>query len=555
MIELSKAKGQTFVFGAVILIISNILTKLIGAVLRIPLTNIVGVEGMAYYNAAYSIYVSFYMISTAGIPVAVSRMIASANSKNKHREIKKIFNVALILFFVIGFVGTAAMMIFAKQFANSANMPGSYYAMLAIAPTIFFICISSAYRGYFQGLQNMVPTAVSQVIEALGKLCIGIFAAVYFTANGYPMHIVAAFVILGVTIGLLLSTVYAMIIKAMYNASAEYKNNLVDTDVSCRTNKAILRELVLIAIPVTLASSIMGLTNVVDTMFLANGLEVSGVTKTAATSYYGTYTSMVFPLFNLVPPFIYPFAISAIPAISAAMSVGNREKVHRDIESAFRNCAIIAIPCAIGLGVLSDRIISFLFEQETIYNGNTYISTLDIAAPALSTVAVGIVFLGVISITNSVLQACQKEKYTIISTVSGIVVKIIATWSLSRIPDFGVLGAAIGTLLCYFTIMAVNVVCMIKTVGFVPNVVKIFAKPVVSGVACGVVALACTNGLDTLGMSHRLVTLISIAAAGVTYLIVLLALKGLNEYDVRMMPKGDKLCRILDKLHVLEKGE
>ena len=148
--------------GALILMISNIAVKLIGAFLRIPLTNIIGVEGMAYYNAAYSIYVTFYTISTAGIPVAVSRMIATANSQNNHKEIKKIFKVAFWLFFVIGVVGTTVMMLFAKQFAASSKMPDSFYAMLAIAPTIFFICLSSAYRGYFQGLQNMTPTAVSQ---------------------------------------------------------------------------------------------------------------------------------------------------------------------------------------------------------------------------------------------------------------------------------------------------------------------------------------------------------------------------------------------------------
>ena len=261
----------------------------------------------------------------------------------------------------------------------------------------------------------------------------------------------------------------------MYTSSSEYKYSIENSVECTRTSKDILFELVKIAIPITLASSIMGLTNVVDTMLLANGLEASGVTAKAATAYYGTYTSMVFPLFNLAPPFIYPFAISVIPAISSALAVDNKEKAFKDIESAFRNCAIIAIPCAIGMGCCSRNIISFLFGEEIIYNGSQQISTLDLAAPALSAISVGIFFLGVISITNSVLQASKKESYTIISTVSGIVVKIVATYFLSRIPDFGVLGSALGTLLGYFTIMCFNLFFMMTKTGYVPNASKIFS--------------------------------------------------------------------------------
>jgi len=267
--DLSKSRGQTLMFGAVILMISNVLVKIIGSFLRIPLTNIIGVEGMAYYNAAYSIYVTFYTVSTAGIPVAVSRMIATANSENKHKEIKKIFNVAFGLFFVIGVVGTAIMMLFSRQFAVGAKMPDAYLAMLCIAPTIFFICLSSAYRGYFQGLSNMTPTAVSQVIEALAKVIIGIFCAVYFTRQGYPVHQVAAYVILGVTIGVFLGVIYGAVTKAMFVSAEEKRQSFCGSLEICRSSRSILKELVIIAIPITLASSIMGLTNIVDTMLFA----------------------------------------------------------------------------------------------------------------------------------------------------------------------------------------------------------------------------------------------------------------------------------------------
>lgn len=555
MIFLAKIKGQTLMFGALILMISNVAVKLIGAFLRIPLTNIIGVEGMAYYNAAYSIYVTFYTISTAGIPVAVSRMIATANSKNNHREIKKIFNVAFWLFFAIGITGTAVMMLFARQFSASAKMNDAYFAMLAIAPTIFFICLSSAYRGYFQGLQNMTPTAVSQVIEALAKCGIGIFAAVYFTKKGYPVHKVAAFVILGVTIGVFLGVVYGVIIKAMYSSNSEYKNNLKNCNSNCRSSKAILKELILIAIPITLASSIMGLTNVVDTMLFANGLQATGLSEKAATSYYGTYTSMVYPLFNLVPPFIYTFAISAIPAVSAAIAVDDRKKAARDIESSFRNCAIIAIPCAIGLGTLSERVISFLFEDEKIeINRKIAVSAVNLAAPALSVISIGILFLGIISITNAVLQACSKERYTIISTASGIAVKFLGTLILPRISGLGLLGAAISTLLCYFTIMCLNLYFMFSKTGFKIKAKNVFAKPLISGILCGAAAVVTSLIMGLTPFYGRIGTIVSIAVAAIVYFVSLIAFKGINRYDVMMMPKGQKLCSVLDRFNLLDKG-
>lgn len=535
--------------------ISNIAVKLIGAFLRIPLTNIIGVEGMAYYNAAYSIYVTFYTISTAGIPVAVSRMIATANSQNNHKEIKKIFKVAFWLFFVIGVVGTTVMMLFSKQFAASSKMPDSFYAMLAIAPTIFFICLSSAYRGYFQGLQNMTPTAVSQVIEAFAKFGIGIFAAIYFTKNNYPVHVVASFVILGVTIGVLLGVVYGAITKALYSSGSEQRGSLNEGSINCRSGKSILKELIVIAIPITLASSIMGLTNVVDTMLFANGLQSIGISEKAATSFYGTYTSMVYPLFNLVPPFIYTFAISAIPAVSAAIAVNDRKKASRDIESSFRNCAIIAIPCAIGLGTLSKRVISFLFEDEKIVlNDKIAVSATNIAAPALSVISVGILFLGIISITNAVLQACKKERYTIISTASGVVVKIIGTYILSRVHGFGLLGAAISTLLCYFIIMCLNLFFMFTKTGFKIKA-GIFVKPLISGILCGVAAILVSILMNNTPFYGRIGTIVSIAIAAVVYFISLIVLKGLNRYDVMMMPKGAKLCSLLDRFNLLEKGD
>lgn len=545
---MSKQKSQTYVFGAVILMLSNVLVKVIGAVFKIPLTNTIGVDGMAYFNAAYSIYVSLYMISTAGLPVAISRMVAASNSRGNLKEVNRIFTIALRLFVVIGLAGTVVMIAFSRSFATFSKLTDSYLAMIAIAPTLFFICLSSAARGYFQGLQNMVPTAVSNILEAVGKLGIGLLSAWYFyIVKHYELPLVAAFVISGVTIGVIGATVYIYIVKARYHASSEYKQRLAaSTDMPVRTWQSLLRELIVTAIPIVLASSIMGLTNTIDTFIMARRLVEAGITEAAAASFYGTYSSMVVPLFNMIPPLIYPFAIGIIPALSAAIAAGKKEECAGQMESAFRMASIIAFPCAIGMGVLSENIISFLYRTEAIDTGSGQVTTLTLASEALSVISCSIFFLGIIAITNSILQAHRYERKTILSTTTGIVVKLIMTYLISGIPGIGILGSAIGTALCYLTIMSMNLYFVIRYTGFVPQIRRVFLKPLISGILCGVVAWGIAYALSG-HLPAKLVTLASIACAALVYVVVLLFIKGINRAEVLMLPKGEKICAFLEK--------
>ena len=554
---LVKEKSQTFVFGAVILMVSNILVKVIGAVFKIPLTNTIGVDGMAYFNAAYSIYVALYNISTSGLPVAVSRMVAAENSRGNLREVNRIFSVAFRLFFMIGLAGMLVMIAFSRSFAAFSKLHDSYLAMIAIAPTLFFICFSSAARGYFQGLQNMVPTAVSGIIEAVGKLGIGLAAAWYFYKIQHEsLPRVAAFVISGVTIGVLAATVYVYIVKFRFCRSKEYRARLFDAPLAPeRSQSSILKELVVTAIPIVLASSIMGLTSTVDTFFMTRRLLLTGLSEAAATSFYGTYSAMVVPLFNMIPPLIYPFAIGIIPALSSAISRKNHEECALQTESAFRLAAIIAIPCAVGMGALSKNIVSFLFSgSEKAINAGAYsVTTTDLAASALTVLAPAIFFLGMIAITNSVLQAYRFERKPILSTTAGIVVKIVLTYILSGVPGIGANGSAVGTAACYLTVFAFNLYFVIKYTHFVPHIRRIFLKPLSAGILCGATAVL-TVRLFSGRIPDKLLTLIAILLAAVIYAGTLLLLKGFDRTDILMLPKGEKICRAMEKCGLLEKN-
>ena len=547
-----KRSGQTFMFGAVILMISNLLVKLIGAVFKIPLQHLIADEGMAYFQAAYDIYVSFYMISTAGIPVAISRMIATSNSRGNYKEVEKIFKISYWVFFIIGALATVLMIGFSKVFAHTADLIGAEWAIIVIAPTLFFICLSSAYRGYFQGLQNMVPTGVSQVIESLGKLGIGLIAGGYAISKGYPIYTVAAFVISGVTIGVVAATVYIAIFKRMFKYA---ENEAQESVLEVRSTKSLLYELVIISIPISLASSIMGLTNLVDAMLVTSRLTdvwmMTGLDAVKANSIakniYGAY-SMPKTLFNMPTTLIYPFAISALPALSKYYGNGDREKAKSLMESTFRVSAIVALPCALGMSAMAHPILSLIFRENQITDTMT---NIDIVAPCLMVLGLSVFFLGMISVTNSVLQAYHFQNHTIISTVLGIIMKIIATYLLTGIPEVGVVGAAIGTALCYFTIMIMNMFFIITKVKLFPGIRKTFLKPFIASVVCIIPCLLiyrCVSGI----ISPKITVLAAIAVAAVVYAAVLLLIKGVSADDIAMLPKSQKIIKILRKAKLLD---
>ncbi len=541
----SGKKGQTFMFGAVILMISNILVKVIGAIFKIPLQNLIGVEGMKYFQAAYDIYVAFYMISTAGIPVAISRMIATANSKGNHKEVDKIFKISYWVFFAVGAVGTAVMIFFSKKFASTVI--GAEFAIMAIAPTLFFICISSAYRGYFQGLQNMVPTAVSQVIESVGKLGIGLVAGWYSYKAGYAMPVVAAVTIAGVTIGVIAATVYIAVLKKMFACA---RDEAQDPSLAVRSTKSLFYELVIISIPISLASSIMGLTNVVDLWLVPGRLQSAGFTYEYASNCYGAY-AMPKTLFNMPTTLIYPFAISALPAISALCGKGEKQKAVSLMESTFRMASIVALPCALGMSAMAGPILSLLYDIEPIAVGSL-VTNIDVAAPCLMVLGISVFFLGMISVTNSVLQAYGFHNLTIVSTVGGIMAKIIVSYILLGIKSVGLAGAAIGTAACYVTIMVLNIVFIAVKVNYFPSIRRTFLKPLISAVICVIPCIFAYDLLTKHGIvSAKLATLASIAVAVVVYVVMLLMLRGISEEDIKMLPKSQKIIKILRKAKLL----
>ncbi|MBQ4065998.1 MAG: polysaccharide biosynthesis protein [Clostridia bacterium] len=537
----TKSRSRFF-SGVVALTAANLFVKVVGLILKIPLRGLLTDAGMAYYNTAYEIYAWLFTIATTGLPIAVSMMISEDRAKGNVRETRRIYRVTSLLFVIIGTVGTAVMFFGAPLFEKAYKIDGSAYCMMAVAPTLFFICVASALRGYFQGYQRMTPTAVSEVIEAVGKLVIGLLLAHYAIKQGYGLPVVAAYAALGLTIGVAGGMLFLLISKALFRPEKydiEYAS-LADETLPVRSAKRIMWTLILIAVPITLANSVMSFSTMLDGMILSRRLQSIGYNEEIVKIMIGNYKSCATPLANLPPALVTPITASIIPLMSAAIASGNRERVKRVMDGSLLITAIIEMPCALGLSVLAEPIIKLLFGGE---------SSAEAAAPLLSILSLSVFFISTLSVTSSFLQAHKLERKPIISMLCGAAVKLTASFVLIGIPQINIYGSPIASCLSCFTISAVNLFFIKKYIGFVPDFKKILLRPFAASVVCALAAMGGYWFFDR--FFGRLAVVFAILFAMVVYFFVVFLFRAITRDDVMLLPKGEKLCRLLCRVKLL----
>lgn len=563
-----------FVNGVLILTISNLIVKAIGLLFKIPLHDILGDDGMGYFNAAYTIYTTFFMVSTAGLPVAISYMVSRSRAAGNFNQVKKIMRIAFIVFFIIGTVGTCALFFGAGFFSeNVAKIPESRYCIMAIAPTLFFVCLTSAFRGYFQGHQVMWPTAVSQLLESLGKLLIGILLAHWSIARGDELHITAAWTIFGLTIGVLCGMGFIWITKLLYNTqkiNEEYALPNSDT-MATDSTKSLLKELVVIAIPVTLSSSVMSLANLIDLTVISRQLQSIGFTSKGAAALYGNYTTLDVPMFNLIPVLVYPIGYSLVPMISALLVKKDNKEADRVMTSSLKTAAILSMPCTVGMAVLATPILELIYgtasllekyiaEDSELLNDVMYMayigketSSASLAGPRLSMLAVSSFLVCMLAVTNSILQANKRPYLPLVSMLIGAVAKIAASFILIGNPEIGINGAPISTDICYIIVVVCNFYFCAKYANFCPSIRRVFLKPLISAALCGAGALGSYVLFTNILGESRINTILAIGVAAIVYFAAILLLGALERDDFEFIPMGRKLLKVLDRLHLIRR--
>lgn len=549
---MSENKNQNFVTGAVIIAVSHIIVKVIGALFRIPLANLIDAYGMGIYQAAYNIYLLFFAISTAGIPVAISKMIAEYNAKGKIKEAGGVFRVAFFLLFAVGLAGTLVLILGAGFFADILGVEGAELCIIALAPSLFFVCISSVYRGFFQGGQNMLPTAVSEVIESIFKLGVGLFAAGVLI--GFGKDKAAAGGILGVTTGALFSAVFLFV----YYRVRKKSNKIASPSLEKDEIKDILKKLIVIAVPITIGSSVFTLTSSIDTVMVLRRLQAIGFDEKTATEMFGYYSGYAITLFNLPSTVIVGLSISVVPAVAAALARGATKEGADITASSTRITWQLALPAGIGMAVLAGPIMKLLYPAaDFIIPVHPYGESVDWgifnfllsggdATRLLTMLGLGIPLVCTTLVTNSVLQAAGKVWLPVIHMFIGGTAKIIANYVLVGIPSLNIMGAPISTTLCYLAVTVLNLIAIGRVMKPSYGLGATIIKPAVSVTAMGFAAVF-TYKLTVSMLGNTVSMIASIGVAVAVFFIFMLALKSFKKEDIYLLPKGGKLAVLADK--------
>ena len=614
------SKPNTFFGGAAILAVGILVVKLIGMFYKIPLLNIIGEQGSADFNNAYNIYSVLLTISTAGLPVAVSKLVSEADALGRRNQVRRTFRLALALFLILGVLSFLVMFFGSEQLAGLMNDSMAAPGIRALAPAVICVGCLSAFRGYAQGHGSMTPTAVSQIIEALCKLTVGLGLAYWLVGHGADASHAAAGAITGVTVGTIVALAY-MLMNFLITRSQEPQ--LADDRPD--EPATILKHLLMIAVPITISSSMVGIVTVIDTSLVQGqlqrallenqdtwnlygnfvdftsledalsawqaalpdgsavsmslldqyaaqaealrdqqsaltdlqsaSLELHAALENISRTLYGNYSGAL-NIYNLPTSLMAAVTAAVIPAVSGALARRDRRGAGRITGSALRISALAACPMAVGLFVLGEPIMALIFP-----NLNP-----QLAGPLLSTLGLATLFVCMMLVCNSILQAHGFVSLPVIIMVAGGVVKIITNYNVVIQPTIGIYGAPMGNILCFALCMTLDLVVMSRVIPRRPRYIQVFAKPLAASALMGLGAWA-VHGLmsklfeatgifmsadpvthEVLGLSrtgNAAATLLAILVAVVIYGVLVIALRAITKDDLMLMPKGEKIARML----------
>lgn len=525
---------KTFFSGVLLLSLSTVLVKVIGLIYKIPMLAYLGSVGMGYFNSAYEIYALFCVISTAGLPVALSVLISAALAKGDGARVGRIWRAALYVFLLIGILGSGVMWLFAKHFCHLIRSENAYACILSISPTVLFVCVSSALRGYFQGYQRMLPTALSQIIESAGKLVFGLLLARFALERGYDTPAVAAFAGIGLTLGTALSTLYLFVEKLRFHpVEEEGKHSSSFPEASYRS---IWKGLASLSVPMTLGASLVSLTKLIDMTMILRRLQSIGYTEALANEAYGSYTTLALSVFGLIPALVNSVALPLVPMLSAAIAAGDRSRQEQMVRASYHLTSLFAIPAALGITAFSRPILSLLFSHDA--------EAVAIAAPLLSYLGISVFLSCMITATNSVLHAYRVVNRPILAMVAGAAVKIAVAYLLIGNPRIAMIGAPVSTLFCNATIVLLNLNFSARLCKM-PSVSEVFSRPLLAAVLSIGLSLTVYLSIAQHFGEGGILTLGALALAAVSYLILSCLLGAFRPEDICALPMGETLYRLL----------
>lgn len=541
--EEKSVSGKSFVKGAVVLSIAGIAAKCLGALYRIPFARIASDECGAIYSMVYPLYNLLLALSTAGIPLAISKLVAEYEEQGKSGMSLRILKLSLLVLAAIGIGVAVVIFVNAEWIAVNIlpNEPRAALSLRAIAPAMIFTCIQAVFRGYFQGMQQMVPTALSQITEQFVRVAV-IFAAL-FLLMPYGDEITAAGATAGAAVGSGAALLLMLVIFSLYQK--KQKNNpsfaaRMDDLKESVSNSQVLQKVIALAIPISIGSLVLPVMQSIDSILVVSRLETLGMTKSAAMVEFNYLGTCVQPIINL--PFMITTAVAAslVPNISEALAMGQTEKVRVTFANAMQLAILIVLPATVGLMTLAEPIMELLYDKPG-------------AGVAMFWSAAVVLVVGLYQISAGTLQGMGKAMVPMYSLLMGAAIKVVLTYTLTAMPVFGIRGAALGSVIGFAAAAGNNIYQVSRKIGWgwLSSRYHI-VKPLISVAVMAVLVLASYSGIYALLGSNGLATLVSIMVGACGYFAVLLAIGGVSLEIIRKVPKlGNKLAALLLKLKLV----
>ena len=530
-IERIKTSGNV-VKGAAIIGAAGIGVKVLGAIFRIPLTNWMGSVGMSYYQIAYIIYSVLIVLSTAGFPVAISKLVSENIAKGQYQNSRKVLKTAIGIMAVLGGISAAICFFGAQAYADYVNNPPAAQAIRAIAPALLFVPILSSFRGFFQGRQNMNPTALSEIMEQLTRVIVGFALTLILLKKGLPQA--AAGASFGATAGSFVAMLFMVLVFVMHKGVIEKeiragREYIEDTIV-------IIKKILLIAVPIIIGAEIIPIMYSIDATVIMRRLNATGWSQEESKYLYGLMAGYCNSLANMPEFLIQAIAISIVPAISHARARDDKEDVKRGIVMGYKLTTLIAFPCMIGLMFLCKPIFQLLYPLKVD-------EAMD-AIPTFIMMTFSIVTLALYETSTGVLQAIGKQMIPLRNVAICAVIKIALTFILVGIKSINVVGAAASSVIAYLIAFILNEMAVKKHTGTRVNIMSIYVKPLIASLVMGAFAYGAYRGVAIIA-GMKLAAVIGILVGVFVYAIMVIVIRVAEPEDIAEMPKGEKLNSLI----------
>ena len=525
--------SQSFLKGTFVLAISNLVVKILGSIFRIPLGNLIGSDGIGYYQTAYPLFVAVLAISTSGMPTAISKMVAERIKLKRYKTAHKIFRISFLMLSSMGVLSFLIFFFGAGLLSDMLKDKNAYHSIRALSLALLIVPCVNAFRGYFQGRGNMVPTSFSQISEQFVRVFMGLFLAYILLPKGKPIS--AAGAAFGASLGGVAALVVILLIYIKNKAMIGKEIKMCDEKVEEDTGK-LIRQMLSIAVPIIIGSLVIPLMNTIDAAMVKTRLISGGFSYEQANSLFGQYAGMAMTIVNLPQALTISIATSIVPAVSESFVVKDMKNLRKNVVLGTRMSNIIAMPCFVGVMFLSTPIMKLLYPKEPSSIGEI-----------LFAMSFTIVLIALLQTFTAILQAVGKPMLPVVNLFIASVFKLIFTYVLTAIPAINVKGAAIGTIAAYVIAMVLDYLCIKKMLKVNFRLKNSVVKPALMSAVMGLMIFISYNLSFMLIKNMKIACLIAMLFGGATYLFELFFMGGLSKTELLSIPFGKKIAKKIYK--------